>query len=197
LRPVRLSEHVSHISERRDELRRALAGIIKPASRFVWEVGSGHGHFLTAYAKAHPDEMCIGIDITSDRIARADRKRDRARLENLKFVRADADDFLAVMPERARFTTIFILFPDPWPKRRHHKNRVVNPGFLTAAAKQAQKGTSLYFRTDHEPYFREVAAAMAAHTDWSEPDETAWPFEEATVFQKRAARHFSLVATRR
>ena len=121
----------------------------------------------------------------------------RSRLENLKFVRADADDFLAVMPERARFTTIFILFPDPWPKRRHHKNRVVNPGFLTAAAKQAQKGTSLYFRTDHEPYFREVAAAMAAHTDWSEPDETAWPFEEATVFQKRAARHFSLVATRR
>jgi tRNA (guanine-N7-)-methyltransferase len=197
LRPVRLSEHASHISERREELRRLLAEIIRPAARFVWEVGSGHGHFLTAFAKAHADETCIGIDITSDRIVRADRKRDRARLENLHFVRADADDFLAVMPERARFTAIFILFPDPWPKRRHHKNRVVKPEFLTAAAARAQKGTRLYFRTDHEPYFREVSTLAKAHEDWSDPDETAWPFEEPTVFQKRAARHFSLVATRR
>jgi tRNA (guanine-N7-)-methyltransferase len=197
LRPVRLSEHTSHISERREELRTTLEGIIKPASRFVWEVGCGHGHFLAAYAKAHPGESCIGIDITSDRISRADRKRDRARLENLHFVRADADDFLAVMNERAKFTAIFILFPDPWPKRRHHKNRVVKPEFLTAAAARAQKGTRLYFRTDHEPYFREVAAMMSVHPDWSEPEETAWPFDEPTVFQKRAMSHFSLVAKRR
>ncbi len=197
MRPARQKEHVSHIAERREELRIAVAKIVKATSRFVWEVGCGHGHFLAAYAKAHPDETCVGVDIMSDRITRAERKRARASLVNLHFVRADADDFLAVMAERARFTRIFILFPDPWPKRRHHKNRVVKPEFLNIAGARAQKGASLFFRTDHEPYFRDVAAMMKAHPDWSEPAEAPWPFEEPTVFQKRASGHFSLVATRR
>jgi tRNA (guanine-N7-)-methyltransferase len=197
LRPVQPAEHASHIAGRREELRLNLAEVVGPEARFVWEVGCGHGHFLTAYAKAHPAEACIGIDITSDRIERAERKRGRARLENLHFVRADAEDFLAVMPERAKFTAIFILFPDPWPKRRHHKNRVVKPEFLAAAAARAQKGTALYFRTDHEPYFREVAAIVNSQKEWSGQDAAAWPFDEPTVFGKRAPRHFSLVATRR
>jgi tRNA (guanine-N7-)-methyltransferase len=178
-------------------LRRTLAEIIPPSDRFVWEVGCGHGHFLTAYATAHPDQTCIGIDITSDRIVRADRKRERAKLKNLRFIRADADDFLAVMPERARFTSIFILFPDPWPKRRHHKNRVVREAFLTAAAARSGKGVGLHFRTDHDPYFKDVGAAIRAHPDWTESDSSVFPFEEPTVFQKRASRHFTLVAMRR
>jgi tRNA (guanine-N7-)-methyltransferase len=196
LRPARLSEHSSHITERREELRRSVAELIGPTTRFVWEVGSGHGHFLTAYAKAHPKETCIGIDITSDRIVRADRKRQRASLANLHFVRADAEDFLAVMPARAQFSSIFILFPDPWPKRRHHKNRVVKPEFLADMAKRSQTGANLYFRTDHEPYFRAVVALLCAHPSWSQSATPDWPFDEATVFQKRADRHFSLVATR-
>ncbi len=197
MRPIRILEHTSRIAERREALRGALLGIIPLDSRFVWEVGSGHGHFLAAYAAMHPTERCVGVDIASDRIARALRKRERARLANLHFIHADADDFLAVIPENARFTAIFILFPDPWPKRRHNKNRVIKPGFLSAAAALAGKGTGLYFRTDHEPYFREAAAAIRDHADWQESDPAAWPFEEASVFQKRAERHFSLVAMRR
>jgi tRNA (guanine-N7-)-methyltransferase len=197
LRPSRPAERDSVVSKRREDLRQELAKIIHSRDHFVWEVGSGHGHFLTAFAKGNPGATCIGIDITSDRIVRADRKRERARLENLRFVRADADDFLAVMPETARFTSIFILFPDPWPKRRHHKNRVVKAEFLTAAAAKAMKGAPLYFRTDHEPYFRTVCDLVAAHADWAAAGADPWPFEEPTVFQKRAERHFSLVATRR
>jgi tRNA (guanine-N7-)-methyltransferase len=197
LRPSRISEHASRIAERRAALRDVLLEIIAPGSRFVWEVGSGHGHFLTAYAAAHPAECCVGIDIAADRLARADRKRERAGLANLHFVRADADDFLAVMPEKARFAAIYILFPDPWPKRRHSKNRIMKPEFLAAAASAAAKGTPLCFRTDDEPYFREAVAAVRAHADWEESDPAAWTFEEPTVFQRRAARHFSLVAKRR
>jgi tRNA (guanine-N7-)-methyltransferase len=184
------------LSERRDELRRTLTELIPPKAHFVWEVGSGHGHFLTAYATAYPKETCIGIDITSDRVVRADRKRNRGRLGNLTFVRADAEDFIAAMPESARFTSVFILFPDPWPKRRHHKNRVVKSEFLAHVAGRAQSGAKLFFRTDHEPYFREVISLLRGHPDWSPSETQDWPFDEATVFQKRAERHFSLVATR-
>lgn len=185
------------MAERRKELRRSLVGIIGPAARIVWEVGSGHGHFLTAFAAAHPEEICIGVDIESDRIARADRKRSRSRLGNLHFVRADAEDFLASMPEHARFKAVFILFPDPWPKRRHHKKRTVKPEFLSSLADRSEKQARLYFRTDHEPYFLDVRASLGASEDWIQTDAAAWPLDEPTVFQKRAATYFSLVATRR
>jgi tRNA (guanine-N7-)-methyltransferase len=196
LRPANYTEHVSHVDGRRRDLAEKLEGIIGPGDRFVWEVGSGHGHYLAAFAAAHPQSRCIGIDITSDRVVRAERKRSRARLDNLHFIRAEASDFLAVLPPRCRFTAVFILFPDPWPKRRHHKNRVLTADFLSAVANFTEKGASLFFRTDHEPYYSASLALVAGHPAWS-VGGGPWPFEEPTVFQKRAARHFSLVAVRK
>jgi len=197
LRSTGLRGHAAIVASRRDALRRVIANKIEPTERLVWEVGSGHGHFLTAYAAVHPGETCVGIDISSERIARADRKRERSKLERLHFVRADAEDFLASMPERARFSSIFILFPDPWPKRRHHKNRLIKPEFLSALAARSEKGARLHFRTDHEAYFREALGIILEHADWILSDTANLPFEEPTVFQKRAARYFTLVAMRR
>jgi tRNA (guanine-N7-)-methyltransferase len=197
LRPSSPADHASRISRRREALRSTLESTAGPSARFVWEVGSGHGHFLTAYASAHPETTCIGIDIASDRIVRSERKRVRSRLGNLHFVRAAADDFLAALPAGARFLAIYILFPDPWPKRRHHKNRVMTAGFLTAAAAASVKGAPLYFRTDHESYFLKAAAVVRSHSEWAPADPAPWPFEEPTVFQLKAERHFSLVALRR
>jgi tRNA (guanine-N7-)-methyltransferase len=188
--------HGRLLAERRDNLRRNLLTLIGSTSRIVWEVGSGHGHFLAAYAEVHPEKLCIGIDISSDRVVRAKKKRDRAHLRNLHFILADADDFLGAMPEGTLFADIFVLFPDPWPKRRHHKNRVMKPEFLAAVAARAAKGAGLYFRTDHEDYFHEAASLVHAHPAWSESARGTLPFEEPTVFQKRAERHFTLVAKR-
>ena len=197
MRPTRLLEHTSYITGRRDDLKGLLDDVLAGSSRFVWEVGSGHGHFLTAYAKAHPEKVCIGVDVMSERVGRANRKRERARLPHLHFIRADAEDFLAAMPEEARFESVFVLFPDPWPKRRHHKNRVVNPGFLSGVASRCAKGTCLYFRSDFEPYFLDVAAMIREHKDWKDHGAEALPLEEPTVFQIRAKGHFTLVAQRR
>jgi tRNA (guanine-N7-)-methyltransferase len=196
LRIARPEEHRSQVEAWQGELRASLAALDLPGRRLVWEVGSGHGHFLTAYARAHPADTCIGVDLMSDRVKRAERKRERARLANLHFLRGDAADFLAVMPAEARFAAVFVLFPDPWPKRRHHKNRVLTADFLTAVAARAPQGTPLHFRTDHEPYFRSVASLVRAHPDWNEAPASAWSFEETTVFQQRAPEHFTLVARR-
>ena len=190
-------ERTQLVAERRLALRHLLGELIPGGSLFVWEIGCGHGHFLAAYARAHPEQVCIGIDIASERIARADRKRERGQIANLHFVRADAEDFVASIPEGSRFSAIFALFPDPWPKRRHHKNRVMNSGFLSAVAACSEKGAGLFFRTDFEPYFREVSAVVTAHPDWATEGAPPWPFEEPTVFEKRAQRHFSLEAMRR
>lgn len=185
------------IAERRDQLRLLLSRAVSGAKSLVLEIGSGHGHFLTAYSAAHPKELCIGIDIASDRVVRANRKRERAKLPNLHFILADSEDFLDAMPDGVKFSAVFILFPDPWPKRRHEKHRVFKLAFLDAIAARTAKGTGLYFRTDHEPYFLDAVGIVRAHPGWSESDPSSWPFEEPTVFQKRAERHFSLVASRR
>jgi tRNA (guanine-N7-)-methyltransferase len=187
-------KYASILDQRRTALGQQLQAILpKPETDFVWEVGSGHGHFLTAYASANPNQLCIGIDLVGERIERAVRKRDRAKLPNLHFIRTEARLFLETLPSAAQIGAIFVLFPDPWPKLRHNKHRILQASFLTAAASRAKPGCRLYFRTDFEPYFTAGRALLAAHPNWELVDEP-WPFEYATVFQQRADTFHSLVA---
>lgn len=192
---ARTADHLARLSQRGDDLRVKLAELLPGSAPFVWEVGSGHGHFLTAFAQAHPEELFIGIDVILERIERANRKRNRARLDRLHFVRAEARLFLESLPVAATFKAIYVLFPDPWPKRRHHKHRLMQPDFLSLVAGRAGEGARLYFRTDHEPYFQDVEAAVRQHAQWKIVEES-WPFEMRTVFQERAESYRSLVAVR-
>jgi tRNA (guanine-N7-)-methyltransferase len=189
--------HRALIARRRADLRTALERALPPGASFVGEIGCGHGHFLTAYAAAHPGEQCVGIDLRGERIARAVRKRDRAALPNLHFFHAEAHDFLAALPAGAVFSAVVLLFSDPWPKRRHHKNRLFQPAFLDALAARAGQGTRLYFRTDHRDYFAQAANVIAEHPAWQMDPVAPWIFELETVFQARAPAYQSLVAKRR
>lgn len=160
---------------------------------FTLEIGSGHGHFLTAYADAHPEEYCLGIDIMLDRLERAGRKAARTKSGHVHFIRAEAGLFLENLPETHRVQRVFVLFPDPWPKRRHHKNRLLGPAFLNLLSTRAVPGARLYFRTDHEPYFEAARATVHDHPDWAIVNES-WPFEYPTVFQSRVAVYYSFIA---
>lgn len=181
------------LADRRSQLQTDLDAVFAASPTFVWEVGCGHGHFLTAYANAHQDKICVGIDLVQERIERARRKRDRAGLRNLHFLRAEARLFLDALPPIRCISNVFILFSDPWPKSRHHKHRVVQPDFLSALATRAAPQCRFHFRTDYRPYFEDTRATITRSVDW-EPIDEAWPFEFETVFQSRAASHDSLIA---
>ncbi|MEZ5413188.1 MAG: tRNA (guanosine(46)-N7)-methyltransferase TrmB [Opitutaceae bacterium] len=177
-----------------DDLRAQFAAKVADWSGLVTlEIGCGHGHFMAAYAAAHPDERCLAIDIIRDRLERAQRKTDRAGLTNVAFLRAEARMLIENLPESMRLKRVFVLFPDPWPKRRHHKNRLLQADFLAALARRCAPGARLYFRTDHEPYFADVATLLQDHPDWRGVDES-WPFEQTTVFQDRAPGYQSCIA---
>ena len=188
--------HRLAVTARIQALREQLHRVFSSDQSFVWEVGCGHGHFLTAYAAAHPAVVCVGIDIVRDRIDRARRKARRAKLPNVHFLIADAREFLEALPPAASFSSVYILFPDPWPKRRHHKNRLMQAPFLDAVAIRAEPRAPLYFRTDFMPYFTEATTAVRSSRSWELSDET-WPFESDTVFQARARTYFSFLARRR
>lgn len=181
------------IEQRRAGIRESLGRALPEGRGFVLEVGCGHGHFLTAYAERHPQLLCIGIDIIGERIERAIRKRDRAKLGNLHFLHAEARLFLDTLGRTNQIEQVFILFPDPWPKLRHNKHRILQPSFLAQVAEHAVPDCPLYFRTDYTPYFEAARDTVRADPFWRLTEET-WPFEYATVFQQRADVHHSLIA---
>lgn len=192
-----LEEALAIRESRRTSLRPRLEELLEGRDRATLEIGCGHGHFLTGYAAAHPDEFCLAIDIIAERLHRAGKKSARAGLTNLAWVLAEAVDLLAEWPDHVGLAPrIFVLFPDPWPKRRHWKNRLISPEFLTALAARAKPGTALCFRTDHAPYFAQAVEVVAAHPDWVIDPAAPWPFERETVFQARAPDFQSMVALR-
>ena len=191
------AKSLDHFTARQKARRGALAPELEkrlPEAPITLEIGSGHGHFLTAYASIH-SETCVGIDISRDRIYRSGRKQNRAGLENLFFFRCDADDFLVSLPEGILLDRVFVLFPDPWPKRRHHKNRLISENFLSQLADRTSAQGELFFRTDYLPYFEAASEIIAAHPGW-EVSRRAWPFESPSVFQNRAEKFWSLAAHR-
>jgi tRNA (guanine-N7-)-methyltransferase len=183
------------MQHRRELLQAGLENILPSSAPLTVELGCGHGHFLTAYAKANPTRICIGIDIVRERIERALRKRDRAQLVNLHFIHTEGNLFFEAVPAGTRFSELFILFPDPWPKSRHHKNRIIQRAFLSVAARHMNHEGLLCFRTDYRPYFENALRLIGEHPHWKLTTE-AWPFEFTTVFQSRAPQYHSLTARR-
>lgn len=171
-----------------------LASTLAGRGSFTFELGSGHGHWLTAYAAAHPQEICLGIDLISDRVEKALRKKEKAGLANLTFLKAEAAEFLDALPSGARIANTFILYPDPWPKKKHHKNRFVQPESLTALAEKSTAGARLHFRTDDADYHAWTLAALAAHPRWKILPEEPWPFERMTFFEERTKARRDVIA---
>lgn len=192
--PAGPAEFRAAVALRRRRLAEQLDELFPGPAEVTLEIGCGHGHFLTGYAREQPEERCLGIDIISDRIRRAERKRCRADLGNAHFVVAEAAECLDCLPAAVSLRRIFVLFPDPWPKRRHHKNRLLNRRFLAALAGRAAPSAELFFRTDHFPYHAEVEGILEDDPAWRLAAEQRWPFELPTVFQQKAAAYASLTA---
>ncbi|HUF89331.1 MAG TPA: tRNA (guanosine(46)-N7)-methyltransferase TrmB [Gemmatimonadota bacterium] len=126
------------------------------------EIGSGKGTFLVAVAEARPDHRFLSIEWAHPY---AEHVRDRVRrreLENVRVVRADAGRFLADHVPSGSVRVLHVYFPDPWPKKRHHKRRLLQPAFVARAAEALEPGGEIRFVSDHAEYFDEATAALAA-----------------------------------
>ncbi len=179
------------------DLREELKSVPWDSKKLTLEIGCGHGHFLAAYTQANPEEHCVAIDIIKKRLEKTLRKTERNGSTNVSCLRASDLHFFAALPDTVRFNhRVFILFPDPWPKRKHWKNRLIQPPFLDTLARFTAPGTELCFRTDHGPYFKAAREVVAAHSEWVLQPDVAWPFEQESIFEARAAGYQSWIASR-
>jgi tRNA (guanine-N7-)-methyltransferase len=144
--------------------------------REVWlEIGFGSGEHLIEQAKANPDVGIVGCEPFLNGVVAALAGLKRERLSNVRLRRGDAQALIEAVPD-AFFSRVFMLYPDPWPKRRHHKRRVVTVGMIEALARVMPGGAELRFATDVDDYAGWTLARFLAspHFRWAAPRADYW-----------------------
>ncbi|MBN8249898.1 MAG: tRNA (guanosine(46)-N7)-methyltransferase TrmB [Verrucomicrobia bacterium] len=125
------------------------------------ELGAGDGSFLAQWAAAVPDHNFVGVERLLGRLRKLDRKARRAGLRNLRCLRVEGSYVLEWMVPQGSLAGLHVYFPDPWPKRRHWKRRLIQRRFAELAAAALVSGGHVFLRTDHEGYFEAIQEAFA------------------------------------
>lgn len=142
----------------------------------IWlEIGFGGGEHLVWQAAANPDVTLIGCEPFEDGVMKVLDAIEVQRLANIRVHMGDARDVLRWLPD-ATIARAFILFPDPWPKRKHQKRRLVNPATLALLARAMKSGAELRFGTDIGDYARSALEAFRAdrHFVWQADRPADW-----------------------
>ncbi len=120
------------------------------------EIGFGVGNFLIEMAIREPDENFIGMDFYHKGIRKVITRIDRYQVPNIRIVYGDAKEKLPILFNEAKLNRIYINFPDPWPKKRHHKRRLIKPAFIKNLAAKLKPEGEVHIATDYEPYAIEI-----------------------------------------
>jgi tRNA (guanine-N7-)-methyltransferase len=131
-------------------------------ARRVAEIGFGNGDNLLALAAGHPADDFLGIEVHRPGVGRLLLQLQERALGNVRVLCHDAVEVLEHHLDGSCLDEILILFPDPWPKKRHHKRRLIQPPFVTLLAGRLRSGGALHLATDWEPYAAEMLATLSA-----------------------------------
>ncbi|MDE0308763.1 MAG: tRNA (guanosine(46)-N7)-methyltransferase TrmB [Acidiferrobacterales bacterium] len=136
----------------RGESEIKLSELLPGADRYAVEIGFGDGDALVELAADNPTTGYVGIEVYRPGIGKCLMSLDRRGLDNVRICARDARDVLRDCRPRASLAAIYVLFPDPWPKKRHHKRRLMNPEFVDLCADCLQAAGRIYFSTDWPDY---------------------------------------------
>ncbi len=141
------------------------------------DLGCGKGRFLLARSGTFPEVNFLGIDRLLTRIKKIDKKARRLKRENIRLFRVDGYYATTYLLPPKSVSTYYVFYPDPWPKDKHHHNRLFNEPFMNAIARTLKPGGALHASSDHLPYF-ETIYALIKHDDRFEEIAPFYPAED-------------------
>jgi len=155
------------------------------------DLGCGDGVFLAALAQENPAHNFLGIERLLGRVRSVCRKVARLDLKNARILRMESNYAVTHLLPPGSVTTFHLLFPDPWPKRRHHRRRAFTPEFLSSVHRGLIAGGLFHVATDHADYFHQIERVIAA-TDIFVISREQYHFPPTSFEQKYVARGLSV-----
>ena len=153
----------------------------------VLEIGSGMGETTVEIAKAHPEADFVAVEVHGPGVGSLLNRIEAEKLSNVRVVRHDAVEVLEHLIEDGSLAAIHLFFPDPWPKKRHHKRRLVQPAFAALAARKLASGGILHAATDW-PEYGEWMDAVFSQENLLERTGRGLALKPVTKFEARGKR---------
>ena len=148
------------------------------------ELGCGDASFLVEFARRNPERNFIGVERLLGRIQKLDRKGRRAGLANLRGVRIESSYFLQYLLPPRSAAALHVYFPDPWPKKKHRRHRLINENFPALARAALAPGGVVYLRTDDADYFQQMTDVFGASGEFQKIETPAELAELPTDFER-------------
>ena len=144
-----------------------LVAIFGNSNPVLIEIGSGKGEFISQYALLHPEQNIIGFEVRQKRVDLILRKLDRETHKNVRLATFLIDSGIENIIPAKSIDGVFIQHPDPWPKRKHFKRRLVQQSFLDALSKIIRPGGFIQVSTDHEEYANWIWKEFSRRADFT------------------------------
>lgn len=135
------------------------------------EIGFGNGAALAAVAAAHPERNYLGMEVHRPGVGHLLLQLEQSELRNVRLLRHDAAEALRQGLVDDCLEGVYLFFPDPWPKKKHHKRRIVQPGFVEQLARVIRPGGFVHMATDWEHYARHMLGTLSANDKFRNTSE--------------------------
>jgi len=160
---------------------------IRSGKPLVLEIGSGMGETTAAIAAAHPEMDFVAVEVHGPGVGSLLNRIDKEKLANLRVVRHDAVEVLEQMVSDGSLAGVHVFFPDPWPKKRHHKRRLAQPAFVALLARKLAPGAVVHLATDWPDYAKHMESVFAGEPLF-QPAQKGLVERPQTKFEARGRR---------
>lgn len=158
----------------------------------ILEIGFGMGETTAAIAQAHPEWNILAVDVYRPGVGALLRRIEQDGLSNIRILEWDAVEILDQMIMRESLDAVHIYFPDPWPKKRHHKRRLIQPAFIALLIERIRQGGILHMATDWPDYAEQMLAVCSAQPQLENQAGSGFsprpPWRPQTKFEARGLR---------
>ena len=157
----------------------------------ILEIGFGMGETTADIAVSHPENDYLALEVHTPGVGSLLKQIEALGLSNLRIVQHDAREVLEQMVAPGTFDGVHIFFPDPWPKKRHHKRRLIQPAFVSLLASRVKPGGYIHAATDWEEYAQQILEVLAAEPALTNTAEGFAPrpdYRPLTKFEQRGLR---------